>query len=680
MVLEFDSTEASDGLRWTRVADGETTRARIPLRLGRYAVLEQIGAGGLGDVYAAYDPKLNRRVALKVLRELGRDDADLGDPTRRLLREAQAAAKLRHQNVITVHDVGTDDGRVFMSMEYLEGTTLSRWYRGKLRTWREIRDAMLQAGEGLAAAHEAGLVHRDFKPANVIMTSQGRVVVLDFGLSKAFHEHSSRPAAVHPTEDGSLLHDTMTKDGIILGTPQYMSWELLSGKPGTAASDQFAFCVTFFEALYGVRPYAGDSLDSHAANVREGKLVQPDKPRSVPGWLAQAVLRGLAPHPDDRWPSMLALLDALRVDQKRRRRAAVATVILIPLLSIGSAAAYVATRPGPTPAEIGATQQAVLEARAAAAAGFYVYPPPEDPSRTTAYAVVVELEGLEGPVQAQAARTAAELRSEMGEALVRLGDKYFERPGGPAFAADFYASALIFEPGNVRALERSVLRPSELAFLRTAAANGSFTPDELIAFEPLTVLADTDPQRQARRAKRLAASQRLSSTTRERFERVAYEPRQPDSAKVVDRVASAPSAKEPVREPEIPVDEPGPGPSQPAKSRVELEHGRAAFRAGQLEASAKHFHRALKHDPRSISALEGLTDVAFERGEYGEAVKFGSRAVKRSPKNSRLRIKLGDAFFKQLLYEKARAEYTAASKLGNKQARERLSRLDSITG
>jgi len=674
--------------------------------MGRYVVLGHIGAGGLGDVLSAYDPQLDRRIALKVLRnpdgELG-----LGDPTQRLLREAQAVAQLRHLNVVTVHDVGTHDGQVFMAMEFVQGTTLSRWFRESQRSWSEIRDVMLQAGEGLSAAHAAGLVHRDFKPANVIVTPQRRAVVLDFGLSKALEPGSRESLDPALRRQHSLLDEEMTEAGLLLGTPQYMAWELFSNQPGTAASDQFAYCVTFYQALYGFRPFAGDSVADLARNIRDGTLAAQGRPdRSVPAWLHRSVLRGLATDPDDRWPAMQQLLEALVEDRRRRRRRLTWAIAAIPVLSIGVASAVVALRPEPSPAAIDATKQAVLDAREAAAAGYYVYPPPQEPGRPTAYTQVLGLEAMQGPIASRAEEAAEGLRAEMAQALVGLGDRYYEQPGGPPFAADFYANALIFDPDHARAKERSLVTPGQLAALQSTAADASFSESELHAGEVLTVLADGNPGRRAARASRLRASPRLPQSARERFERIveaeAASVRPAASTVKASSKTPAPAAPDPapdVGDREPGPREPGPGQSEdsatleskpdsngrparphPAKAKAEVSAGRAAMREGRFGRAAQHFHSALGHDRRSIAALEGLTDVAFERGEYGEAAKFGARAVQRSPRSGRLHIKLGDAYFKQLLYGKARASYETAESLGSEQAKGRLNRLDRVTG
>jgi len=264
-------------------------------QVGRYVILHPLGQGGMGVVYAGYDPELDRKVALKLVRP----DRAGGEVARsRLLREAQAIARLSHPNVVAVFDAASFDDQVFIAMELVPGRTLREWLQEKTRSWREVVSLFLDAGRGLAAAHAAGLVHRDFKPENVLLGDDGRVRVVDFGLA--------RPAGIAADEG----------DGSILGTPAYMAPEQLRGAPADARSDQYGFCVALWEALYGKRP--GDASPSEGA------------PRTPP-WLRQALLRGLRPDPEERHPSMDALLAVLGRDpwRLRRRILAAAAVLLV---------------------------------------------------------------------------------------------------------------------------------------------------------------------------------------------------------------------------------------------------------------------------------------------------------------------------------------------------------------
>lgn len=305
--------------------------------LGRYVILELLGMGGMGEVFAAYDPHLDRKVALKLLRG-GALSAEEGRA--RLLREAQAMAKLQHPNVITVHDVGVLDDRVFIAMEFVEGETLSDWLRGD-RAWPDVVNVFRQAGDGLAAAHRAGLVHRDFKPDNVLLDHDGRPRVLDFGLAR---QATNTPAPLPRTLSGEVpetiadapgLGAQLTRDGAVMGTPGYMAPEQIAGLPTDARSDQFSFCVALYEGLYGKRPFGGASLKQHAQEIASGRLPPPPSNTQVPSWVYDVLKRGLAHQPDARWPSMDALLVALRPRGRRTAQRTLGIGALVTLATLG---------------------------------------------------------------------------------------------------------------------------------------------------------------------------------------------------------------------------------------------------------------------------------------------------------------------------------------------------------
>ncbi|MEZ4453708.1 MAG: tetratricopeptide repeat protein [Nannocystaceae bacterium] len=288
-----------------------------PLRRGaaidRYQIVDVLGAGGMGIVYLAHDRELDRRIALKVLRTLEHQDTRARVS---VLREAQAMARLVHPNVIAVHDVGVVDGRVFLVMDYVDGAPLSRWLDEEGRGWREVVAVFLQAGQGLAAAHAAGLVHRDFKPENVLVAADGRVLVGDFGLARAESDLAGPGAS-----------------GRLVGTPAYMAPEILVGEVD-ARADVFAFAVALWEALYRQHPYGARVLGEL------GPLAPPPRGAGVPPWVRAALVRGLDPDPESRTPSMVALLADLDRDPAKRRRSvaaitavvvAIAGAVLVPL-------------------------------------------------------------------------------------------------------------------------------------------------------------------------------------------------------------------------------------------------------------------------------------------------------------------------------------------------------------
>jgi eukaryotic-like serine/threonine-protein kinase len=288
-------------------------------RLGRYVLLGTLGRGGMGMVLEAFDRTLDRRVAVKVLhRQLDERQR------RRLVREAQALAKLSHPNVVQVYDVGEADGQVFIAMELVRGRSLWSWQQSPRPSWRALVGAYAQAGEGLAAAHAQGLVHRDFKPGNAIIDDEGRVRVLDFGLARQAveGEPSERKQTDAALEDeGTALATPLTRTGAVLGTPAYMPLEQMTGQPTDARSDQFSFCVALYEALYGERPFEGRSLQALAQALERGEIRPAPRGAAVPEALRRVLLRGLRTDPSQRWPSMAALLLALRRPLAPRRRA-----------------------------------------------------------------------------------------------------------------------------------------------------------------------------------------------------------------------------------------------------------------------------------------------------------------------------------------------------------------------
>jgi tetratricopeptide (TPR) repeat protein/predicted Ser/Thr protein kinase len=282
--------------------------------IGRYVVLAKLGAGGMGVVYAAYDPELDRKVALKLLRRDGDGSAMHGAARARLLREAQALAKFSHPEIVAVHDVGEHEAGVWVAMEFVDGQTLGAWAKQAPRSWQAVLSVMRATGRGVAAAHAAGLVHRDLKPDNIMMSKDGRVRVMDFGLTRALDEADADGASAG-LEPGRDLGGTQG----MLGTPAYMAPEQFSGGEVTAASDQFAYCVTMWELLYGERPFRGETIAEILAAVLDGRLRSPPKQRDVPIWLRKICERGLAREPSRRWPSMQALLDAFERGEARVR-------------------------------------------------------------------------------------------------------------------------------------------------------------------------------------------------------------------------------------------------------------------------------------------------------------------------------------------------------------------------
>ncbi len=291
---------SADGLE---VSDDEPVVGRI----GRFNVLHKLGEGGMGVVYAAHDQDLDRHVAIKLLRTT---DGDLGPARARLLREARAMAKLSHPNVITIYDVGTVDDRIFIAMELVKGTTLRRWLAAKPRTWRGVVERFSEAGRGLAAAHGAGLIHRDFKPDNVLVGDDGRVRVVDFGLARRVDLEDTEPTP--PSPDLAVeTTDRLTLTGAVMGTPAYMAPEQWRGLTVDHRTDQFAFAVALWEALFGVRPFGSGTVHVIVTHVLAGEIASPPEDRPVPTWLRRVLERALSTEPDDRFWSMDELLFVL---------------------------------------------------------------------------------------------------------------------------------------------------------------------------------------------------------------------------------------------------------------------------------------------------------------------------------------------------------------------------------
>ncbi|HEX3693775.1 MAG TPA: serine/threonine-protein kinase [Polyangia bacterium] len=362
--------------------------------IGRYVVLGLVGKGAMGEVYAAYDPELDRKVAVKLLRVRPGNGVSLSEGRTRTLREAQAIAKLSHPNVVVVFDAGTFHDEVFIAMEFVEGNTVSYWLQAEKRRWQEVLKVFLAAGRGLAAAHEKDLVHRDFKPDNVMVGSDGQVRVMDFGLARQVGERGSTTEKLNAVSIGETTRQTasrlmasrqtpsrltvdatttvpggdlqstlvlsggntsksiptvvefgasttsgafdavLTRTGAMMGTPAYMSPEQFLGTGADARSDQFSFCVALYEGLYGQRPFSGKTMMVLTANVVQGILDDPPPQSRVPLWLRKVLLRGLSANANHRFPSMADLLAQLERDpaKTRRNRLLVAGALVLPLL------------------------------------------------------------------------------------------------------------------------------------------------------------------------------------------------------------------------------------------------------------------------------------------------------------------------------------------------------------
>jgi serine/threonine protein kinase len=339
-LVEFDSTSGvapendtllSPNLRPNLLGDPQHRRQREAIEaalfggvtevisVGRFRLLYRLGEGGMGTVYAAYDDRLDRKIAVKLIRPSQREGVEMRERT---LREARALARVSHPNVVHVYEVGEIEDQLFVAMEFLAGPTLRDWVDAQQRTWREVLRIFCQAGEGLSAAHAQGIIHRDFKPHNAMLGADGRVRVLDFGLARLGESEMA------PTEDTMVRGEgALTMTGAILGTPAYMAPEQWQAGQVSAYSDQFSYCVALFEALYGNRPFAGKTIAHLWESLEAGRVAARPRDTEVPRWVHAVLLRGLSIEASDRWPSMRELLDALARDPRvRRRRAGLGTL------------------------------------------------------------------------------------------------------------------------------------------------------------------------------------------------------------------------------------------------------------------------------------------------------------------------------------------------------------------
>jgi serine/threonine protein kinase len=295
------------------VAEGGQQRAKLPERIGRFRIRDLIGHGGNAILYSAWDDEQERPVAIKLLRD---DRSNRPDTQARFLREAKAMARLAHSNVIRIYEVGTDEGRAFLALEYVQGRTLREWLAAERPELTQIVARFVEAGRGLQAAHTAGLMHRDFKPDNAVLGDDGRVRVVDFGLARSTRGTDNFKTIENQTPG---LRDALAEGPELLatigfsGTPAYMSLEQHFGRRTDPRADQFSFCVSLWEALFGERPFEGRTAGQIARAIEAGHLRQPTGPRAaaVPRRIRKALERGLAAERVDRWPTMGELLDEI---------------------------------------------------------------------------------------------------------------------------------------------------------------------------------------------------------------------------------------------------------------------------------------------------------------------------------------------------------------------------------
>lgn len=668
----------------------------------RYRILRWLGDGGMGTVFEAVHEDLERSVALKVLRRVG---------TERHLRlfrqEAKTLAKLRSRYAVEVYDfVELSDGRLAIAMELLRGETLRDAIRDDTLPPARLIPILRQVCKGLSAAHAEGIVHRDIKPENISLEElDGRpdaVKLLDFGIAQVAGSTSGKQSRA--------------------GTPGYLAPEVVSGLGCDARSDIYSVGCVAYELTTGRRPFVNeDPSVVLLAQIGESPI-SPSVHADIPRPIEQVILRCLEKNPDERYRNVADLEAALceaqievgmetawddlplpEVEGERRERLLRSMphpadevvrgrtwwplVLAAALLLVGVTAAVVWNLRAPQEnlAAVSVVDALTVDARAAAAKAFFVYPPPEDPSTPTAFAKVRLLERQKGAAAEPGRARARELRSEFADTLERLGDKYWESDNGRAFALDYYAEALVFEPGRERVRERASMTPGELRLLRDKAEDSSFSAAELSVMEPLIALAEQDDEARAARVTRIARSSSPIADRRatQLGELIPHPPMQPTERSVEEEAAEEPVAAEGNSKPAVavdaePVDEPEATPRDarnPKEARKLAGEGRAAHQAGKSAKAERLFAAALAADRRHGAAYAGLGRVAFDRGSYALAARMLAKAVRLGPRQARLRIELGDAYFKAFDYSKARAQYERAEQLGSKAAAGRLAKL-----
>ena len=681
-----------------------------------YRLIRWLGEGGMGVVYEAEHCDIDRRVAIKILRQEVCDDPQ----ALQLFRdEARAAGRIGSPHIVEILDFAElSDGRLLYAMELLGGRSLARELAERPLAPSRVISILRQVCKGLASAHALHIVHRDIKPDNIFLADrQSRrdvVKLLDFGISTF------------------LVGATVTETNI-LGTPTYLAPEIIAGKPFDARVDMYALGCTAYEMLTGHPPYEGSVKDVLFAHMNEPppSAAALSHDHDVPLPLAQVVVRCLAKDPAARHVDMDDLEAALceaqiacaletswddlslpNVDGERRdlllrrmpdpammsmirrptpRRSYLLAALAGALLLGG--AALVLQRSTAPPAPVDA-RLARLEADARAAAGRvnFVYPPSDDPGARTAYHIILELEDIDGPQARAAGELAGTLRREFAGTLGAFGDRLWERKGGLEFAVDAYAQALLFDRDLEPAATRADLTPGQLKRLAVKAAAGQFTDTELIAAEPLIVLADADlvvdtPELRETRERIVRRTRaRDTALTRDAPPLQPATPSAPPTPPVEPTVPPPPEVAIAAGEPGAPdaaaaVDAASaePQPAAPARETVTvaqlLEQAREAVRGGRLDDAERLFERVLARDGRNIGALTGLTELYFNRGAYARALGFGERSVAIAPDDAALRVLVGDAAFKAFRYDVARGSYEQAQKLGHPEAERRLAKL-----
>jgi tRNA A-37 threonylcarbamoyl transferase component Bud32 len=682
----------------------------------RLRIVRWLGQGGMGVVFEVRHLDIERRYAAKLL-SIAKNPAR----TRRFRDEARTISQIGSPWIVEIFDFKElADGRLMYVMELVPGPSLYALQRdeGPLPLPRLIGLAR-QVCKGLHDAHAVGFIHRDIKPENIMLgvDAEGReqVKLVDFGLA-------------------ALLHGPKIANNS--GTPAYMSPEQCRGLDADERTDIYSFGATLYELACGQLPFDGpDERTVRASHL--GAQPRPPSERitgGLPPGLDQIILRCMAKQPRDRYASAAELEAAIielqlelrvrtpfddlptpKIDDARRqrrldegllhlrsseqqaeRRRMFVGVSLLVVVAVSAAIGWkFEAQEREQAMSLGDREIATLSdrARSAAARASWVYPPYTDPEAQTAYVVLLELDALELPGAEVAAHT---LRQEFAGTLVNLGDIYWDREGGHQFAVEYYVQALLFEPDNERASQRAGITPFILLELHARAKAGDFTPAQLVALQPLTSLAETDPQ------------QRIEKLTAVRDDRRRQKLDVDDVELLLADLGGKPEVEaievEPVALPDIVPgegetgeDETGsdtetgeaetgetegelpaaasrtPTSSQnPTKAKATVASAKAAYDAGRAGDAETLFHQALAQDRRNTDALVGLHRIHFDRGQWRQALDFARRAAALRPKRADLQIFVGDSCMKVIDYECARTSYQAAQRLGDPRAQQRL--------
>ena len=656
----------------------------------RYRLRNWLGEGGMGEVFEAVHVDIERRVALKIVKRGTSEEL-----CHQFITEARTIAKIESRFVVDVLDFGElPDGRPFYSMELLRDYSLHTMLEeeGRLSLERAL-PILRQLCKALTAIHACGLAHRDLKPENIMLQPDaGRpdmVRVVDFGISAEFGPHAVQ----------------------IAGTPLYMAPEQFMGEAFDARLDIYAFGCLAYELISGAPPFVGEPKEIFEQHLRAHPDSLTGRWPELPEELDEVLTRCLAKQPGDRFANAIDLEAALceiqiaagfttpwddlalpEVNSERREQLALEMptrrstssvegriAMGVALAALLGALVWVVWPSGTDAGTVDGVEDGrawvedyAAEARAAAAQAYWVYPPASDREFKTAQAWVKAIEDRAGLGDYIAQAEASRLNSEFAATLNRLGDDYWDEEHGRPFAVEFYAQALIFDPGNAHASERVALTEAQLADVGARAARGEFSDAELATGEMLAALAEPDKKTRRDRVVSLMQDDERQvggAHTRDMLMDLIGA----DEAKAeVEEAAEAGATPEGL-------ESAGGSGADTKRARELADQGRKALAKGKRDKAGRLFHKAIEADDHNLSAVSGLAQIHFDRGSYGQALSFAKKAARLRPRDRDVRLLLGDTYLKVLRYSEARIEYQKARELGHPLASKREARLDELT-